>query len=318
MALFASLASDKRLGPSIEIREELVFTRLLVPLDGSPVAEKALPHARALGRILGIPITLITVIETADDFSKKISAALDGLIEGGVEKSEQYLEKISRTFTGVAIEYRVDKGRAEEAIIVNAAGDAGTLITMATRGRSGFGRWLLGSITEKVVRGANNPVLAVRVTADTSSEGEAAMDSILVPLDGSTLAESVLPYVIELAKAFDAKVTLLRSYNLKEMIFSFEKYHPDLDQVRGALKWEAMTYLNEKVEELKSRDLVEVRSSVTEGDAAETIIETAKAAANTLIVMSPHSGSVIKHWVLGSVTDKVLRHANSSVLMIRS
>ena len=295
-----------------------MFTRLLVPLDGSAIAEKALPHARALGRILGIPITLLTVIETADDFSKKRSAALHTLIEGGVTKSEEYLERVSQTFSGAAIKYRVEKGRAEEAIIVNAAGDNGTLIAMATHGRSGLDRWLLGSITEKVVREANNPVLAVRVTADTSSEDEAAMDSILVPLDGSTLAESVLPYVIELAKAFDAKVTLLRSYNLKEMIFSFEKYHPDLDQVRGALKWEAMSYLNEKVAELKSRGLVEICSSVSEGDAAETIIETGKAAANTLIVMSPHSGSVLKRWVLGSVTEKVLHYSNSSVLTIRS
>jgi len=227
-------------------------------------------------------------------------------------------EKISQTFSGAAIKYRVEKGRTEEAIIVNAAGVDGTLIAMATHGRSGLDRWLLGSITEKVVRDANNPVLAVRVTADTSSEGEAAMGSILVPLDGSTLAESVLPYVIELAKAFDAKVTLLRSYHLKEMIFSFEKYHPDLDQVRGALKWEAMSYLNEKVAELKSRGLVEICSSVSEGDAAQTIIEMGKATANTLIVMSPHSGSVLKRWVLGSVTEKVLRYSNSSVLTIRT
>jgi nucleotide-binding universal stress UspA family protein len=54
-----------------------MFTRLLVPLDGSPVAEKALPHARALGRILDVPITLITVIETAGDFSKKNADYLD-------------------------------------------------------------------------------------------------------------------------------------------------------------------------------------------------------------------------------------------------
>ena len=292
-----------------------MFTRILVPLDGSAIAEKALPHARALGRTLEIPITLITVVETASHFSTK-KAYLDTLIEGGVRNSEEYLKKISKTFSGAAVQYRVEKGRAEDAIIINAAPDNGTLITMATHGRSGLHRWLLGSITEKVVRGANNAVLVVRANEETSSEGEAAPGSIIVPLDGSTQAESVLLYVVELAKAFHAKVTLLRSYSLKQIIFSFEQYHPDLDELKGELRWEAMSYLDEKVAELKSRGLVEVFSSVTEGDAAETIIEMGKGAPNALIAMSTHSGSTIKHWVLGSVTEKVLRHANNSVLTI--
>jgi len=292
-----------------------MFTRILVPLDGSAIAEKALPHARALGRTLEIPITLITVVETAAHFSTK-KAYLDTLIEGGVRNSEEYLKKISKTFSGAAVQYRVEKGRAEDAIIINAAPDNGTLITMATHGRSGLHRWLLGSITEKVVRGANNAVLVVRANEETSSEGEAAPGSIIVPLDGSTQAESVLLYVVELAKAFHAKVTLLRSYSLKQIIFSFEQYHPDLDELKGELRWEAMSYLDEKVAELKSRGLVEVFSSVTEGDAAETIIEMGKGAPNALIAMSTHSGSTIKHWVLGSVTEKVLRHANNSVLTI--
>jgi nucleotide-binding universal stress UspA family protein len=119
-------------------------------------------------------------------------------------------------------------------------------------------------------------------------------------------------------KVFHAKVTVLRSFSLKQIMFSFEDYHPDLDELKGELRWEAMSYLDEKVAELKSRGLVDVFRSVTEGDAAETIIETAKGVPNTLIAMSPHSGSVIKHWVLGSVTEKVLRHANNSVLMIRT
>jgi nucleotide-binding universal stress UspA family protein len=292
-----------------------MFTRILVPLDGSAIAEKALPHARALGRTLEIPITLITVIETTADFSEK-KGDLDTLIESGVRNSEEYLKKISKTFSGATIQYRVEKGRVEEAII--AAADNGTLITMATHGRSGLGRWLLGSITEKVVRGANNAVLVVRANERASSEGEAAPDSIIVPLDGSTLAESVLLYVVELAKAFHARVTLVRSYSLKQIIFSFEEFHPDLDGLKEELRWEAMSYLDEKVAELKSRGMVDVFCSVTEGDAAETIIEMGKGAPNTLIAMSTHSGSTIKHWVLGSVTEKVLRHANNPVLTIRT
>jgi hypothetical protein len=107
---------------------------------------------------------------------------------------------------------------------------------MATHGYSGLNRWLLGSIAEKVVRRANNPVLVVRANEEAGSEGEAAPDSTMVPLDGSAPAESVLPYVVELAKAFHAKVTLLQSYSLKQVIVSFEQYTPDLDELKGELK----------------------------------------------------------------------------------
>lgn len=299
-------------------QEGKMFTRILVPLDGSNNAEKALPYARALARALEIPVTLMTVVETGTDLFPKKVRHFDTLIKDSLRSSEEYLKKISRTFVGTSIQYKVEKGRAEDAIIMNAAADNGTLIAMATHGRSGLNRWLLGSVTEKVVRGANNAVLVVRADEEASSEGEAAPDSIIVPLDGSAVSESVLPYVVDLAKAFHAKVTLLRSYSLKQIMFSFEDYHPDLDELKGELRWEAMSYLDEKVAELKSRGLVDVFRSATEGDAAETIIETGKGAPNTLITMSTHSGSIIKHWVLGSVTEKVLRHANNSVLTIRT
>jgi nucleotide-binding universal stress UspA family protein len=295
-----------------------MFTRVLVPLDGSDNAEKVLPHARALARTLGIPITLMTVIGTAADFFTGKARHLDTLIEDSMRNSEEYLKKISKTFPGASIQYRVEKGRAGDAIITNAAADNGTLVTMASHGHSGINRWLLGSTAERVVRGAKNPVLVVRANEEASSEGEVAPDSIIVPLDGSAFAESVLPYVVELAKAFPAKVTLLRSYSLKEVILSFDEYTPDLDELKGELKWEAMSYLDEKMAELKSRGLVDVTCFVTEGDAAETIIEKGQGAPNTLIAMSTHSGSTIKHWVLGSVTEKVLRHASNPLLTIRT
>jgi len=295
-----------------------MFTRILVPLDESDNAERALPYARAWARTLEIPVTLITVVETAAEVLPKKLRDLDTRIQESMKSSEEYLEKISRTFAGASVQYTVEKGKAEDAIIINAAADNRTLITMASRGRSGVGRWLLGSVAEKVVHGANNAVLVVRANQEMTSEGEAAPESIIVPLDGSNQAESVLLYIVELARAFHAKVTLLRAYSLKQIIFSFEQYHPDLDGLKDALRWEAKTYLDEKVGQLKSRGLVDVFCSVTEGDAPETIIEMGKGAPGTMIVMSPHGGSMIKHWVLGSVTEKVLRHANNAVLILRT
>jgi nucleotide-binding universal stress UspA family protein len=104
----------------------------------------------------------MTVVETGTDcFSKKVRH-LETLTKDSLRSIEEYLKRISKTFSSAAIQYKVEKGRAEDAIIMNAAANNRTLITMATHGRSGLNRWLLGSITEKVVRGAKNAVLVVR------------------------------------------------------------------------------------------------------------------------------------------------------------
>ena len=94
----------------------------------------------------------------------------------------------------------VEQGIAPEAIIEKAAVEKSTFIAMTTHGRSGLNRWLLGSVAEKVLRATTNPLLLVRAAHEGKTEGEATLKSIVVPLDGSELAEHALPTVIEIAK----------------------------------------------------------------------------------------------------------------------
>jgi nucleotide-binding universal stress UspA family protein len=295
-----------------------MMTRLLVPLDGSETAEQVLPHARALARILKVPVELVTVIEIGPYVSTKKARYLDHLIDTAVGNSEAYLKRVARTFGSGGVKCTVEKGNAKEVIITKAAADRGTLVAMGTHGSSGLNRWLLGSVTERVARAASNPVLVVRAIEDAVAEGEAVPASIIASLDGSELAESVLPVVVELAKAFNLKVTLLRSYSLKDAILRFEDYTPDLDELKGELRWEAMSYLDEKVRQLKSEGLADVSPFVAEGDAAEIIIDSAKASPNSWVAVCTHGRSGIERWVLGSVTEKVLRHSNNPVLVIRT
>ncbi|HEU4342010.1 MAG TPA: universal stress protein [Candidatus Binatia bacterium] len=293
-----------------------MYRQILVPLDGSETAEKVLPYARILAATLKNSVELMGVIDISTQLEKV--RYLDTLIDEGVRRSREYLERVAKTFPGASVKCTVEKGRPEEVIIVKAAGEKDTLVAMASHGRSGINRWLLGSISEKVLRVATNPVLVVRANEQGSAEGEAAPDSMIVPLDGSELAESVLPHVVELTKAFNSKVTLLRSYSLKQMIYRVEDYTPDLDELKHELQWEAMSYLDDKVSQLNGAGLVHVFPFVTEGDAAETIIELAKGAPNSWIAMCTHGRSGVKRWVLGSVTEKVVRHSGNPVLAIRA
>ena len=296
-----------------------MYSRMLIPLDGSQTAEKVLPYARRLARSLIIPVELIAVTEIVTLTLGK-AQYLDTLVDAAILRNQEYLQKIARTFTGVSVDYTVEGGAPDEAIIMKAALDKGTLITMATHGRSGVKRWLLGSVAEKVLRGSSNPLLLVRGDEEAKTEGEVTLSQIIVALDGSELAEAVLPSVAELAKAINLKVILLRSYTLPPIIGGYGAYIPDLNlnALKAESKKDAVSYLDSKVQQLKSQGLDDVTPLTSEGEAAETIIELARRSPNSLIAMCSHGRSGVMRWMLGSVTEKVVRHSGNPVLVIRA
>jgi nucleotide-binding universal stress UspA family protein len=298
-----------------------MYTRILVPLDGSRSAEAVLPYVRLLAGNLKVPVELMAVIDIAE-ISRRIYAEqftdLDRIIENQVVAAEKYLGSVARSLKEENITCAVEKGVTAGSIIDKAGMDKGTLITMATHGRSGLTRWLLGSIAEKVLRAANNPVLLVRANEKATTDGTATLDSVMVPLDGSKLAEAILPTVVELAKAINLKLRLMRSYYVTDMVFSYEGYFADSDALSARSSVEATSYLDAKVYQLKNEGLADVVSFVSEGEPAQMIIEAAGRARNSLIAMCTHGRSGVNRWMLGSVTEKVVRYSSNPVLVIRA
>ena len=300
-----------------------MFTRILTPLDGSKTAEKVLPYARFVAEQLKLPIELLAVVDIVE-MTTHISADralhLDTMIEDSVRNSEQYLGRVAGTFPGASTKCRVEKGKAEQVIIETAAADEGTLITMATHGRSGINRWLLGSIAEKVLRGATNPLLVVRATEEAKADNVATLKSIVMPLDGSELAESVLPTVAELAKTLKLEVVLFRAYSIPYSAYaSAEGYYAvDYEELLKAMREEAVDYLEKKTEAVKKLGIDKVSCVAKEGFAADEIISLSRKSAENLIAMCTHGRSGVKRWVLGSVTETVVRHSADPVLVIRA
>src|SRR4029078_2899736 len=136
------------------------------------------------------------------------------MIEDGVRASTMYLRGVATTFPAGNVSCTGEKGSAEETIIGKAEADAATLIAMPTHGRSGLNRFLLGSVAEKVLRGSANALLLVRATEAASGNGEASFKSIIVPLDGSELAESILPMAASMAKKLGLEIVLFRAYHI--------------------------------------------------------------------------------------------------------
>jgi nucleotide-binding universal stress UspA family protein len=194
-----------------------MYSKVLIPLDGSKTAEKVLPYARYLAGKFKIPVELLAVIDIAE-MATHISAEkgrhLDTMIEVDLRASTTYLRGVATTFRDAKVTCMVEKARAEDAIIAKGEADTAMLIAMATHGRSGVDRFLLGSVAEKVLRGTANPLLLVRATEAAKAEGEAVFKSVLVPLDGSELAECVIPMMGGVAKALDLEVVLFRAYHI--------------------------------------------------------------------------------------------------------
>ena len=301
-----------------------MYKRILVPLDGSKTAEHVLPTVRTLAAQLRLPVELLGVVDTVE-LGRSLATVerfyMDTLVADETRRSGEYLDGIAKSFAGAAVRCTVAKGRAAEVIIESAAADKGTLIMMATHGRSGLNRFMLGSVAEKVLRGTANPLLLVRATEAAKVEGEAAVQSIIVPLDGSELAETVLPAVVELAKQLDLEVKLFRAYAIPYGAYTTGDgfYDPvNLEAFLARLRAETVDYLEMKTAELKNDGLVKVSYVAKEGLSADEIIAFGRQTPDNLIAMGTHGYSGVKRWVLGSVTETVVRHSGGPVLVLRA
>lgn len=299
-----------------------MYEAILVPLDGSKTAEKVLPYARYLAGKFKVPVELLAVVDVVEIASHMTSEKvhfLDTIIEDAVQHSTTYLRGVATTIAGTNVRCSVEKGRAEDTIIEKAATDKTMLITMATHGRSGLNRFLLGSIAEKVLRGTVNPLLLIRA-GDEKSQGEAMLKSIIVPLDGSELAEAVLPIVADMAKKLDLEVELFRTYHVPYNVYSGDEglYAVNYEELLAGLRDEAAEYLEKKAADLKRLGVAKVQCVTKEGLAADEIISLGRKTPDNLIAMSSHGRSGVRRWVLGSVTELVVRHSGDPVLVIRS
>jgi nucleotide-binding universal stress UspA family protein len=298
-----------------------MFNRMLIPLDGSKTAEKVLPHARRLATVSSISVELLGVVEmteVAAEISSSEAPYAEALIEEALRHSTEYLETLARTFPNGMVRCRVEQGRPEDVIINAAATHKDTLIAMATHGRSGVSRWLVGSVTEKVLRGTVNPLLVVHARPDVKTEALASLSSVIVPLDGSEMAESVLSPVADLALALSLQVILLRAYALPAATYGGDDYYvPNYIELKDQIKNESDSYLSSKASSLRAQGVANVSTVAIEGSAADAIISLSHATLDNLVALSSHSHSGLQRWVLGSVTEKVVRHCEDPVLVVR-
>jgi nucleotide-binding universal stress UspA family protein len=286
-----------------------MYQQILVPLDGSKLSESVLPYVRCLARALNVPVRLLHVNDPE---------TVAGI--ANPSRGEDYLRKIQNSVLKLlAVSSSVETGKAAEVIVDMAARDRSTLIAMATHGRSGVQRWLLGSVGHKVLHATANPLLLVR-PGEPPPPDSVQLKTLVVPLDGSHLAERVLPHAVALARALKSELILTRVFSIPVgvQVAPEAAYVPNLSQLRENIREEARVYLEAKVERLRAEGVDGVSCVLMEGDSAAEIIDLARKTPDNLLAMCTHGRTGLSRWAIGSVTERVVRHCGDPVLVVRA
>ncbi len=278
-----------------------MYEKIVVPLDGSELAEIALPYAEELAGRLGSQITLFSVLESAEAVEyQECQSYIEKITRDTKHNAEKYLEQPAGKSITVGSATRV--GYPADSIISYVNKGDFKLIIMATHGRSGIGRWALGSVADKVVRSTiRQPLMLIRARGTHADVQEKnILKKVLVPLDGSTRSQVVIPYIAEIASRLAAELTVLHVVS------------PDNQSVS-----EAESYLK-RICSLLEEEGITNAYKVRTGDAAEEIINLADELNIDMVAMSTHGRTGLSAWALGSVAQKVLMGGKTPLLLVRS
>ena len=257
---------------------------ILVPLDGSPLAETAVSVATQLAQQFQTPLTLLSIADTPAQPTQK--AYLDGLAIRWQNGSP-------------AIQTAVQAGPIAKTIEQTAVAQRANLIVMSTRGHSGVKRLLLGSVAGQVVQQVSLPVLLLPPCLEETAV-PTQFRKILITLDGSKYAERVLPYTLPIAQKFGSELLLLTvpQRNTEEALgLKMQQY---LDSVA--------TFCN--------NEGILAKVCLTGHDPAKTAIQISQEENIDLIMLATHGRGGLQRMLLGSVADEIVRHANCPVFLV--
>lgn len=293
--------------------------RILVPLDGSRLAEHSLVYLDAL-KSLGEPqVLLLSVVDESEDLHS-LSPAESGKRESNLLST--YLREVSadaQQHLGLKTETKVLNGVPATRILEEALGFSPDLLIISTHGRSGASRWRFGSVADKVIRGA---VCDTLVVGPKAAEGENWMDaflkppfrSILVPLDGSGLAEAALARAKSFAETVGSAVHLVRAVPIPTMTGGDAGEAAYIPNLLEQLEEGAQAYLKEVASGWPAA--VEVKTEVSVGTAAAVLEDYVSKNDIDLVIMTSHGRRGIVRTALGSVTDRMLG-GEAPVLVVR-
>lgn len=302
-----------------------MFNPILVPLDGSQLAECVLPHVIAISRSFGAEITLLRILEKNHAGT---SAQMFDLLNWQINKTKSalYLEKIRARIQELSVRARtaVIEGLIAEGITEYAQSQGMKLIVLSSHGRNGLTQWGISSITQKIILSAQTSLLIVRAHQYGDYSGELSAtplyQRILVPLDGSQRAENVLPIITQLAHFHKSQVHLVHVVKTPEMARQMPPAPEDIDLANRVVernREEAAHYL----EQLKSRSYLEgiaVQTHLIASDnAAVALHQLEEQEQIDMVALNAHGYSGNRQWPYGSMVNNFILYGKVPLLIVQ-
>jgi nucleotide-binding universal stress UspA family protein len=295
-----------------------VLHTILVPLDRSPLAAQALPLALELAWRAGAILDLVAVhglyaLEDPGAARLPYSALEDAEFR---RHEQDYLdataERLAKTHC-VPIRTAVVNGLVVDGLLEWQRDHPADLMVMTTHGRGPVSRAFLGSVADELLRRTPVPLLLVRPhTLAPSAPAAPVVTHMLIPLDGSPLAEQVLPPALELARLLEARCTLLRVIESDDAPTVHTSCRPCAPP-----EADAMAYLESVARTARAQGLRVDTRVATARHAAACIVEQSQKSFGYIIALATHGRGGLRRMLLGSVADKVIRGSTLPVLVFR-
>lgn len=294
-----------------------MFEKILVPLDGSELAETAIPYVRDLSSQINAEIYLLHVCPPEHQIYNHMHQIYLNSVAEGLRKS------IKETFPAapeIKIFYEVSPGDPIKVIADFVKRKDISLVVATSCGASGLRRLAMGNVADKILRSLGIPTLLIRVSETNIPVEQGLIRKILLPLDMSEASKFAVPYAVQLAKKLNASITL---FSMAQTIYS-----QNLDAVGPGVgtNWDAIDkateqYLDQHLrsieDEIRAAGVQVTHTSYLGIDAGYEILEMEKRIQADLIVMATRGRSPISRWAFGSTAEKVLRVGNRPLLLVK-
>jgi nucleotide-binding universal stress UspA family protein len=333
-----------------------MFNRILVPLDGSTLAERAIPHAEQFARIFGSSIILLQVLEptsyhenpkAVDPLSWQIrKAEADAYMQGIAIRTRENLGENAQTDADEKksrVDYFIREGKTAENIVNFAHTENIDLLVISTHGSGGLSRWNISSVTQKVINLIYLPVLIVRAYHQPGTEdARIHYRRILLPIDSSRRAECALPAGIALARGEmpqglepeantlspqpstsstpSIQTKLILAAVIKPPELPIPEPHPaEIEQLSEKLIDVSRQAVSSYLNEMKERLSVDCETCVLENKSVSSAIEELASQEEDidLVVLCAHGYSGQSTWPYGSVARNYMEHGAKPVLVIQ-
>ncbi len=313
-----------------------MFQRILIPLDGSQRAERAIPVAARIAHATKATLFLVQVIDLASDLAWQVNAApfdLGDAFDAEYQGAKDYLHKLQNSdeLKGLSVHTLTPTGRASQVILSLAQSKKVDLIVMTSHGYTGFKRMVMGSIAQQIERHSEVPVLILRDQTILAKEEPIRNNQsahIIVALDGTLCAEAILPAAVEVSKALSAPY--IGSLHLA-MVLPEKRHEIDKTETEASNAIQtAQSYLaliSQNVQ--KANPVLEISTSISvEVNIAEALTRLAEMGglreedgtftSYDLIAMATHGREGLERLLHTSITEQVLDTAKVPLLIIRS